>query len=412
MKILVLNSGSSSIKFQLFEMENNTSLAVGFVEMSKSKSLASGLVEQIGGLDSLAKIKFHDNENNLVVIEKKVPIENHLIGLEIMNTLLIESKTIKNLNELSAVGHRIVHGGKNLSKPTLVNAEVLSEIERLIPMAPLHNPAHLDGIKVMQQLCPNVAQVTVFDTAFHSTMPKEAYMYALPYEVYEKEGIRKYGFHGTSHHFVSKEAAKFLGKSIDELNAITLHLGNGASMAAVKNGKCIDTSMGLTPLAGLIMGTRSGDLDPAILFFLARKHNLSIDDLDILLNKKSGLKGICGSNDMREVEDMAEKGDEKAQLALDMFAYRIKKYLGSYSAVVGKLDCIIFTGGIGENDIDTRARCCSGLEHLGFKMDLVKNNKRATEILCVSSEDSNVKILVIPTNEELEIALQTAEIIS
>jgi acetate kinase len=398
MKILVLNSGSSSIKFQLFEMDT-------------TKSLASGLVEQIGGLDSLAKIKFNDNEDNVVVIEKKVPIENHLIGLEIMNTLLIESKIIKNLNELSAIGHRIVHGGRNLSKPTLVNNEVLSEIERLIPMAPLHNPAHLDGIKVMQQLCPSVAQVVVFDTAFHSTMPKEAYMYAIPYELYEKEGIRKYGFHGTSHHFVAKEAAKFLGKSIDELNAITLHLGNGASMAAVKNGKCIDTSMGFTPLAGLMMGTRSGNLDPAILFFLERKLHLTIDDLRIMLNKESGLKGICGNNDMREVGKMAERGDEKAQLALDMFAYRIKKYLGAYSAVVGKLDCIIFTGGIGENDIKTRVRCCSGLENLGLSIDLVKNNKMATEILSVGSDDSKVKILVIPTNEELEIALQTAEIV-
>jgi len=252
---------------------------------------------------------------------------------------------------------------------------------------------------------PNVPQVVVFDTAFHTTIPSYAYMYALPYETYEKDRVRKYGFHGTSHHYVSKEASKYLGKK--EINAITLHLGNGASMAAIKNGKCVDTTMGLTPLEGLIMGTRSGDLDPAILFYLARKNGLSIDDLDKMLNKQSGLKGICGSNDMREVEKMAENGDTKAGLALDMFAYRIKKYLGAYSAVVGKLDCIIFTGGIGENDIDTRMRCCADLENLGIELDLVKNNQRAKEIIDISDKNSKVKVLVIPTNEELEIAIQT-----
>jgi len=386
MKILVLNSGSSSIKFQLFEMDEN-------------RSIASGIIEQIGENDSSAKIYFDDK-----VIEKNEFIKDHHSGLKLMNMLLIESCTIKSLDELGAIGHRVVHGGEKFSKPVIVNNDVLEEIEKLIPLAPLHNPANLDGIKVTMQQSPKVPQVAVFDTAFHSTIPSYAYMYALPYEMYEKDGVRKYGFHGTSHHYVIKEASKYLG--IEDINAITLHLGNGASMAAVKNGKCVDTTMGLTPLEGLIMGTRSGDLDPAILFYLARKHDLSIDELDKLLNKQSGLKGICGNNDMREVESMAEKGDNRAKLALDMFAYRIKKYIGSYSAVVGKLDCIIFTGGIGENDIDTRARCCESLENLGIELDLVKNNQRAKNILDISLKGSKVKVLVIPTNEELEIAIQ------
>ncbi len=386
MKILVLNSGSSSIKFQLFEMDEN-------------RSIASGIIEQIGENDSSAKIYFDDK-----VIEKNEFIKDHHSGLKLMNMLLIESCTIKSLDELGAIGHRVVHGGEKFSKPVIVNNDVLEEIEKLIPLAPLHNPANLDGIKVTMQQSPKVPQVAVFDTAFHSTIPSYAYMYALPYEMYEKDGVRKYGFHGTSHHYVIKEASKYL--DIEDINAITLHLGNGASMAAVKNGKCVDTTMGLTPLEGLIMGTRSGDLDPAILFYLARKHDLSIDELDKLLNKQSGLKGICGNNDMREVESMAEKGDNRAKLALDMFAYRIKKYIGSYSAVVGKLDCIIFTGGIGENDIDTRARCCESLENLGIELDLVKNNQRAKNILDISLKGSKVKVLVIPTNEELEIAIQ------
>ena len=386
MKILVLNSGSSSIKFQLFEMDEN-------------RSIASGIIEQIGENDSYAKIEYDGQK-----IEKREYIKDHNSGLTLMNMLLIESCTIKSLDELSAIGHRVVHGGEKFSKPVIINEEVLNEIEKLIPLAPLHNPANLDGIKVTMQQAPNVPQIAVFDTAFHTTIPSYAYMYALPYEAYEKDGVRKYGFHGTSHYYVSKEASRYLG--VKNINTITLHLGNGASMAAVKDGKCIDTTMGLTPLEGLILGTRSGDLDPAILFYLARKNNLSINDLDKLLNKQSGLKGICGSNDMREVEHMAQNGDNKAKLALDMFAYRIKKYIGSYSAVIGKLDCIIFTGGIGENDIDTRERCCENLENLGIELDLVKNNQRAKEILDISAKGARVKVLVIPTNEELEIAMQ------
>ena len=386
MKILVLNSGSSSIKFQLFDM-------------SDSKSLASGIIEQIGDKISYAKIEFDGKK-----IEKSEAIKDHTIGLKIMNQLLIESQMIVSLDELGAVGHRVVHGGEKFSQPVVVNEEVLKEIENLIPLAPLHNPANLQGIKVMMEQAPQLKQIAVFDTAFHATIPEYAYMYALPYENYKNDGVRRYGFHGTSHKFVAKAAKKYL--EVESLNAITLHLGNGASMAAVKDDKCIDTTMGLTPLEGLMMGTRSGDLDPAILFYLARKHDLSIDDLDTMLNKKSGLKGICGNNDMREVEQMAEDGDKNAKLALDMFAYRIRKYIGAYSAIVGKLDCIIFTGGIGENDIDTRKRCCSDLENLGIKIDLVKNNQKARKIIEISLKDSRVKVLVIPTNEELEIAMQ------
>jgi acetate kinase len=387
MKILVLNSGSSSIKFQLFDMR-------------ESVSIASGLIEQIGEKESFAKIGYGS-----VNLEKKLPISDHSEGLKIMNNLLLDSGALKDLSELQAVGHRVVHGGEKFSKPVIIDDEVLSDIEKLIPLAPLHNPANLEGMKVMKELNPTLTQVAIFDTAFHSSIPEYAYMYALPYENYERDGVRRYGFHGTSHHFVTKEAMKYLDKK--EINAITLHLGNGASMAAIKDSKCIDTTMGLTPLEGLIMGTRSGDLDPAILFYLARKHDLDIDDLDKLLNKKSGLKGICGNNDMREVEKMADDGDKRAKLALDMFAYRIKKYIGSYSAVVGKLDCIIFTGGIGENDIDTRKRCCKDLEHLGIELDREKNNQRAKEIIEISTSNSSVKVLVIPTNEELEIAIQT-----
>jgi len=399
MKILVLNSGSSSIKFQLFQMQNEV-------------SLASGLVEQIGDKNSSGKIKYQSCGGEIFTIEKKENIDTHAKGLELITTLLKESSILLDLNELSAIGHRVVHGGEKFSKPTIIDEEVICEIEKLIPLAPLHNPANLDGIKVTRKLCPSVPQVAVFDTAFHATLPQHAFIYAIPYELYENDGVRKYGFHGTSHHFVVKEAAKYLNKDINNINAITLHLGNGASMAAVKNGKCIDTSMGLTPLEGLVMGTRSGDLDPAILFYLARKKSLSIDELDMLLNKESGLKGICGNNDMREVEKMAKDGNKKAKLALDMFAYRIKKYIGSYSAVLGSVDCIVFTGGIGENDIDTRQRCCANIDNLGIKLDINNNNKRSSKILSIGSEGSKVKILVIPTNEELEIALQTNNILN
>lgn len=398
MKILVLNAGSSSIKFQLFNMDH-------------SSVMANGLVEQIGESESNARIKYNDINGAEQKKEVKGCVSNHEAALKLMSNLLIESGVIKDLNELDGIGHRVVQGGASFSKPVLVDEWVVSEIDRLIPLAPLHNPGHLAGIKVSLEQSPKVPQVVVFDTAFHSSLPKHAYLYAIPYKLYEDLKIRRYGFHGTSHHYIVKEAAKYLKKDVNTLNAITLHLGNGASMSAVRNGKSVDTSMGLTPLEGLIMGTRSGDIDPAVLFYLARKEGLSIDDLDRMLNKESGLKGICGSNDMREIGKMAEEGNEQAQLALDMFNYRIKKYIGAYSAVLGRVDCIIFTGGIGENDTSVRLHTCSDLENLGIKIDEVINNQRCQGIVKISTEDSPVKVLVIPTNEELEIALQTKEVI-
>ena len=394
MKVLVLNSGSSSIKFKLFDIE-------------KELPLLSGVIEQIGEKSSHVKIEFDGKK-----LEERESIPNHKVGLEIVDKMLIKSGLIKNFGDLSGIGHRVVHGGEKFSEPIIVDENAIVEMEKLIPLAPLHNPANIEGIKSSIEHAPNVPQIAVFDTAFHSSLPKHSYMYALPYEVYEENGVRRYGFHGTSHHFVSKEAAKFLDINYDKFNAITLHLGNGASMCAIQNGKSVDTTMGLTPLEGLIMGTRSGDLDPAILFYLSRVKGMGIDDLDKMLNKQSGLKGICGNNDMREVGLMAENGDERAKLALDMFSYRIKKYIGAYSAVLGRVDAIIFTGGIGENDIDARERSCENLENLGIKLDKNRNNQRAKEILDISDSKSRVKVLVVPTDEELEIALRVKSLIS
>jgi acetate kinase len=398
MKILVLNAGSSSIKYQLINMEN---YAV----------MASGLIEQIGESSSAARIKYNDSNGVEQKIEHNLPIPNHEAALKLMSSLLIESSVIHDLNELDGIGHRVVQGGASFQEPVLVDDWVTSEIERLIPLAPLHNPGHLAGIKVSLEQSPSVPQVAVFDTAFHATMPQYAYMYAIPYKFYSDLKIRRYGFHGTSHRFIVKEAAKFLGKELDQLNAITLHLGNGASVSAVRNGQSVDTSMGLTPLEGLMMGTRSGDIDPAVLFYLARKEGFGIDELDRILNKESGLKGVCGNNDMRSVNQMAQEGNEQAQLALEMFNYRIKKYIGAYSAALGRVDCIVFTGGIGENDSDVRLRSCSNLENLGIKIDEKRNQGRFSQPTQISTDDSLVKVLVIPTNEELEIALQTQEVI-
>ena len=399
MKILVLNAGSSSVKYQLFNMANNA-------------VLASGIIEQIGEKESMAKIKYKDEEDVEHKREQKCTIADHDEALRWMSEALILSGVIHDLNELDGIGHRVVQGGASFQKPAMVDAYVMSEIERLIPLGPLHNPGHLAGMKVSVHQSPNVPQVAVFDTAFHSTLPEYAYMYAIPYKYYEDLRIRRYGFHGTSHFYVTKEAAKFLNQDINTLNAITLHLGNGASVAAIENGQSVDTSMGLTPLEGLIMGTRSGDLDPAILFYLARKRGLSLDELDKMLNKESGLKGICGSNDMREITRLAdEEGDERAKLARDMFDYRLKKYIGAYSAVLGRVDCIVFTGGIGENASAVRLNACANLENFGIKIDPVLNEMRSSDIMQISAHDSKVKVLVIPTNEELEIAIETLEMI-
>lgn len=379
--------------------------------MQDNSVLASGLIEQISEPMSRIRMKYQDSTGIEQVVEQTLPISDHHDALRKMSALLIESGVIHNLNELDGIGHRVVQGGASFQAPAMVDEYVMSEIERLIPLAPLHNPGHLSGMKVSVEQSPSVPQVAIFDTAFHSTLPKYAYMYALPYKYYDELKIRRYGFHGTSHRYVVKEAARYLKQDIHTLNAITLHLGNGASVAAIENGKSVDTSMGLTPLEGLVMGTRSGDIDPAILFYLARKRGLTLDELDHMLNKESGLKGICGSNDMREISRLAHEGNEQAQLARDMFNYRLKKYIGAYSAVLGRVDCIVFTGGIGENDSETRKESCSRLENLGIKIDAERNALRSSGIMQISTDDSAVKVLVIPTNEELEIAVETMEMI-
>lgn len=396
MKILVLNAGSSSIKFQLFLME-------------EEKSIASGLVEAIGEKVGAYKIKCH--ESGKVVDDHEHTIKDHSVGLEIIQETLKQMGVLESLDNLDGIGHRIVQGADLFSEPTLVTQEVVDGIEEIAPLAPLHNYAHLKGIKTALKQAPHVPQVVVFDTAYHQTLPKKAYMYAIGYDMYEKYHIRKYGFHGTSHYYVAKTAAKHLGIKFDKFNAITLHLGNGSSVAAIENGKCIDTSMGLTPLAGLIMGTRCGDIDPSVLYYMSQRTGKDIEWINNYLNKESGLKGLTGSNDLRHVLEMMENGDEKAKLAFDMMVYRLKQYIGSYYAILGKIDAIIFTGGIGENAIHTRHDVCENMEHLGITIDKEKNNQRIDGIMDLGKDDARVKILKVSTNEELEIALQTRRVI-
>lgn len=392
MKILVLNSGSSSIKFQIFDM-------------GKSISVCQGIIEQIG--EESGHIKFAYSDDG--VISKNTKIENHSKGIKLLEELLIKNKVLNSFDELGAVGHRVVHGGEYFSQPTVINEDVIEKIEKVSPLAPLHNPVNLIGIKAIIKVNPTLKQVAVFDTAFHQSIPDFAYHYALPYKYYTDNQVRRYGFHGTSHHYVAKEAAKLLNKDMDECNLITLHLGNGASMAAIKNGKSIDTSMGLTPLEGLVMGTRCGDIDPAIIFYLAKNLNLGIEELDNILNKKSGLKGLCGTNDMREVEEKAKNGDDKAKLAFEIFCYRIKKYIGAYCVAIGKVDALVFTGGIGEHSSKVRQKVCEGLdESLGIRLDDEANDTHKT---LISDDKSKIKLFVVATNEELEIAKQTYELL-
>jgi acetate kinase len=398
-KILVLNSGSSSLKFKLFELPN---LVVS----------ATGLIEQIGETQSTAQLTFVDASGTENKTKRSVPVANHRQAIGIMYEMLRESGTLTDLGELAGIGHRVVHGGEDFHQPTRINETVITAIERLIPLAPLHNPANLTGIKVAMEHGSHIPQVAVFDTAFHQSIPEHAYLYALPYRLYEQQNIRRYGFHGTSHSYVAQQAADYLGRPIESLNMITLHLGNGASAAAIRGGQCIDTSMGFTPLEGLIMGTRSGDLDPAILFYLSRESGLDIDALDTLLNKESGLKGICDENDMRTISEAAGQGDHRARLALTMFCYRIKKYIGAYMAALGGVDCIVFTGGIGENSATVRQMSCQGMERLGLSLDEEKNNIRQEDILEIQATDSRVSLLVIPTDEEYEIASQALQVIS
>jgi len=389
MKILVINSGSSSIKYKLFLMED-------------MKELASGLIERIGEAEGVCRLKA------VKPFEYTGKIPDHGRGFELMIESLIASGAIISLGEVAAFGHRVVHGGEHFSRPVRIDDAVLKAIEALIPLAPLHNPANLAGIKTALAHAPDTPNVAVFDTAFHQSMPPHAYRYALPRETYEKYGVRRYGFHGTSHRYIAKEAAKFLGKRLEGLNIISLHLGNGDSATAIKKGMSIDTSMGMTPLEGLIMGSRSGDLDPEIVFYLMKKTGKTPAQMDAMLNKESGLKGICGDNDMRTIIKRAEAGDENAQLALDMFVYRVKKYIGAYAAVLGYVDCVVFAGGIGEHSAYIREKVCEGMIQIpGISIDPEVNAGADEAITLISTHESPIDVVVVPTNEELEIAVET-----
>ena len=400
MKIFVVNSGSSSLKYQLLDMESGA-------------VMATGLVERIG--DAMGKVsqKNWPGAERETEVEREVAFPNHRAAMLTVVELVTGAETgvIATTSEIDAIGHRVVQGGETLFKSTLIDDDVVEKIRENCHLSPLHNPANLVGIEVARELFVGVPQVAVFDTEFHQTMPAEAFMYPIPYKLYEDLKIRRYGFHGTSHRYVAQKAAAMLGKAEDEVNLVTLHLGNGCSMAAVRGGKCIDTSMGLTPLAGVMMGTRSGDIDPAIIPFLMKEKGLNMGEIDDILNKQSGLKGICGMNDMRDIHAAAEKGDKKAALAVDMFVYRIKKYIGAYYAVTGPLDALVFTAGIGENDEIVRARVCANLEHLGISIDPARNAGRKKVATAIQADGSKVAILVIPTNEELAIAKATLSVL-
>lgn len=392
MKILVINCGSSSLKYQLIDMESE-------------KALAKGLVERIGIEGSILTHKADGKDKHII----QTPMKDHQVAIELVLGALTDKEygVISDMSEISAVGHRVVHGGEKYAKSVLINNDVMTSLEECAKLAPLHNPANIIGINACKKLMPNTPMSVVFDTAFHQTMPEEAYIYALPYEVYEENSVRRYGMHGTSHKFVSGVAAEMIGKNIEDLKIITCHLGNGASLTAVKNGKSIDTSMGFTPLEGLVMGTRCGDIDPAIIPFLMKEKNLSVEDIDKLMNKESGVLGISGvSSDFRDIENAAEEGNHRAKLALDVFHYRVKQYIGAYAAIMNGVDCIVFTAGLGENSISSREIICENMEYLGVKLDKEKNNVRGKAVE-VSADDSKVKVFVIPTNEELMIAKET-----
>ncbi len=368
MKILVLNSGSSSIKYSLFEMND---LLV----------LASGIIEQIGEAQSIHKYCLSDAYGEVKEFADTQLVSDHKQGLADIIQLMQKSGVIKHASELSAIGHRVVHGGEKFHQPTMIDETVLMEIKKMIPLAPLHNPANLMGIQETIKFAEDIPQVAVFDTAFHQSMPAYAFLYAIPKQFYEQNHIRRYGFHGTSHYYVAKQAANFLGKPLHSLNLITLHLGNGGSVTAIKQGKSVDTSMGMTPLEGLVMGTRSGDIDPALPFYLNKNCDMSSEQVNAMLNKESGLKGICGENDMRSIHAMADAGDKDAQLAIDMYCYRIKKYIGAYCAVLGKVDALVFTGGIGENDNRVRETVCDGLSLFDLSIDPNKNAMVSTKAM-------------------------------
>lgn len=398
MKILVINAGSSSLKYQL-------------IDMTTREVIAKGLCDRIGISGSV--LKFTPKGKDTVVTEAPMPTHEEAIKMVLDALCNKDYGVISSLDEISAVGHRLVHGGEFFKGSVLIDDKVKAAVRECFDLAPLHNPANLIGVEACEKaMGKDVPQVAVFDTAFHQTMPDYAYMYAVPYEYYEKYKVRRYGFHGTSHKYVSARAAEMLGKPIEELKIVTAHLGNGSSLAAVCGGKCIDTSMGLTPLAGVCMGTRSGDIDPAIIPYLKEKCDMTAQEVVDVLNKKSGVLGISGvSSDFRDLEKAAEEGNKRAQLALNMFIYEVKSYIAKYAAAMGGIDALVFTAGIGENTAFIREGCVEGLEFMGIEVDKEKNNIRGVEAV-VSTENSKVKVLVVPTNEELMIAIDTQNIIS
>ncbi len=398
MKILVLNCGSSSIKYKLYEM-------------TTKEVLAQGGIEKLGLPDSFLKFKMPDGSKK--TIEKNMP--EHTVGVQLIFDTLTnpEYGCIKSLSEIDAVGHRLVHGGEKFNTSVVITPEVIEQMKACTDLAPLHNPANLKGVAAVSAILPNVPQVGVFDTAFHQTMPAHAYMYALPYEYYTQYGVRRYGFHGTSHRYVSRRACEFLGIDYEKTKIITVHVGGGGSITAIKDGKSIDTSMGLTPVEGLVMGTRSGDVDLGAITYLMDKLGLSVADLNTIINKKSGVLGVSGvSSDMRDIEDAIAKGNERAKLALDMFEYRLLKYIGAYTAALNGVDLIVFTGGIGENQVITREYICKGLNYLGVKFNKELNAKTRGEEVEISTPDSKVRVVVIPTDEELTIATDTMNLVT
>jgi len=396
MKILVLNCGSSSIKYKLFDMESN-------------EVLAQGGIEKIGLKGSF--LKFPMPNGDKIVLEGE--ILEHQTGIEYILGVLTSEKygCIKSLSEINAVGHRVVHGGEKFNKSVLITDEVLAKVVECIDIAPLHNPPNLEGIYAVKELMGDIPQVAVFDTAFHQTMPDYAYMYGLPYSLYEKYGIRRYGFHGTSHRYVSHRVCEFLNVPYENQKIVSAHIGNGGSLAAVKNGKSVDTSMGMTPVEGLLMGTRSGDVDAGVLSFIMEKENVGPQTMSTIVNKFSGLLGVSGvSSDMRELGAAIDSGNARAKLAFDIFTYRVKKYIGSYAAAMGGMDILLFTGGIGENDTKAREEICEGLEFMGVKLNKELNSKIRGEETVISTPDSTVKVVVVPTDEEFMIASDTLEI--
>ena len=397
MKILVLNCGSSSIKYALYNMDDNS-------------VMTSGGAERVGLDGAFVKVKLANGEKKQIMHD----IPEHTEGVKFIFSLLTDPEigVIKSLDEIDAVGHRMVHGGEKFAESVIITPEVIEAFEAVSDLAPLHNPANMKGVNAVSELMPGLPQVGVFDTAFHQTMPAKAYMYAVPWELYEKYGVRRYGFHGTSHRYVSKRACEYLGIPQQGCKMVTAHIGNGGSLAAVVDGKCVDTTMGLTPLEGVMMGTRSGDIDGGAVTFIQKKLGLDADGISNLLNKKSGVQGLCGYSDMRDVESAAKSGDQKAIVAQQSYFYRIKKYIGAYAAAMGGIDVLVFTAGVGENQSIMREKSCEGLEFMGIKIDKDVNNQIHGKEAVISTPDSKVKVVVIPTDEELMIATDTMALVT